>query len=1251
MAKQRARCKLLADAEAASSEEDQNEFSNNQTNLLNNLSTNNRKTLNNLVNNGLNNHHFQMNLINNGEVTNYGQLNTLTTNGNKLIQSIVIKQQENAQEDQLLKKVFHRTTATTTSPNAPNTALINMQLIQLENGQLGVTTTSNNLTNTKNSTIHSTFNNADLATNNSNSNLTNAGHTLHNALHNTQSGQNTIVHNNIIQNNTIQNVTSISNLNNINIINNNASDKKESISSINQRTTPSLLNTFFLNNCTPAVNSSNTVNTNASNSSFLILNTTSGLESSTESSSQSTTARPQTNGNSIFSISMDQQQFAKLLNNQQQMNSKIGQHQPFTAILYSTVNSSSTATNSSTTQNLQSISALNSTLSNSRSGNTSNNAINNSLSGSMMNQNGHQQHLTSLNTFKNHHTISKMPLVRNQNKLVNCLSTSNLNEKQQQSVMMTNTNFTSVDLKKVNTNLLRSSSHFTPNQLKKENIQQKQNKGDNFDKEQQKIKSELMNSQNCLGLLKTKKLNSDFKSDLTRNDYEISAYANQQQFKIINNCKTEPTFSTNPNLVEDELINQDQLSIDKLSSDNGYGSFDDGRTSSSNMDCLSTRLDEDEHLENENMNENLNEDQLMKESKLEDTKLDEFNNINCTELDCTDLNANDVLFNLDTFDMLNEFNNLDYDLNNNHLTSNLTSNLTNFNNYGLNLEFNNLNNKIEDVCSPSTLYNSSRLKSTIKSESFNSETNCDNQSNQANHNIHSNSTTANSTNNQPANQLQSNNRILSQLLTSKTSFSLLNEQKSSDSPKVIKLIDYNPKFIYAHLGDELNWMFILIDGLLSSNSYQIKFDQLTTVHGLLIASNVIRCRIPSSSNRQSDKIKFQILENGKLVIDNLEFEFMKQEVTTLKSSSPELLNKQAAMMKSIYEISERELKYCLLEKLCCLASSITGNSESIKINLNDFENNVIKVLDKLSSWQDASKIENNLILTSKIELDNELDKNEFNLNSLTILHLASALGYTNLIFNLLELKDVQVNQLFDDQINLKSLDNFNSTPLHWSMARGHEASSKLLISLCCESCNLLNKTNKDTFKIAEAHGFRKLASLAKQWLVDCLRTNASLRLDLNLEDEVDQLDHNLKHHLNNANSDSSENCEFKRNEYEFDCSPTSTISNLNSIENYASKFSLDELICDNSLINCDNLKNSDLKMQLDVNIDKEQLAIVDKDIELNFIKLFLAKLIDLCSNQIDELTNYEAQTNDQEYNYLPNYKQLFNLINLGKGFF
>lgn len=1373
MAKQRARCKSLADAEAAANSEEDNQTSfgnNNSNNSLScsinkansnvynnltstnltatgNLSTSRNKTFNVISSRtGLNSNHQQlnnqMNIITtnaNGqnEMTSFAQLsNALTTNGgNKLIQSIVIKQPTNTdsvnlQEDQLLKKVFRTTNLNTNN----STALINMQLIQLDNGQLNV---ANNLTAAKNTNIHNT---ADPSTNKD-------------------------------QTNSLKIV-------NGNVINSNSSLEKKD-ESINNQRTPSILNTFFLNNSITSSSSStgggggstniSSNNTNAQNS-FLILNT-SGLE--TNNSDVVTNRQSNNNNNnsnSIFSISMDHQQFAKLINNQQ-MNSKIGQ--PFTAILYSTISSSTanntqsnltstTSTSTSTTTNL-----IPTTVSSYTPPTNSNNlqAVNslnliNQASGCL--SSFKNQSVNKFSLFNGDLKLSQtnQKIIAASGNLGNCLvadstitgGSNSANETSMQSSLVANANFTTtsspastMNVKNFNSlirnvnSLISSKKDITSNVHTVQNLSNIQIKKANlYDSNKGDMTNNLANS-NSHSLVKMECESMDldknaFNLNTNNQNNEINFDPNRlQTFKT---KKSDEEFKNQMDFMNTSVhVNQlpsaalpTNLPEDQLSIDNGYGSFDDGRTSSSNMDCLSTtRLDEDENLEQQ-------ETDLIKEEKTnlkmeEVNKLDEFNNlVNCSGLvDCTDLNTadDDVLFNLEFSDMLNlEFS--DYDLNsqcnsnnannnngnnssnnnNNNIdgNNNLPNSNSNYLTYGINLDLYNLNNKIEDsplTCSPpSALCNSNRLinKSTnIKSDSLAcsdySQANY-NQLNFNNFNTVSCSTSnlassnvTSSLSSSSSNQLQTNNRILSQLLSSNTKplFSLLNEQKLNS----IKLIDYNPRWIYTETRwtgaeEEEDQMFILIEGLNSSNNYQIKFEQQSdAVYGQLISTNALKCRIPTS---EIDKaVKFQVLENDKIIIDNLDFEYRtivrdlgtKQQKIKIDKNiqcNIEQVNVKTEVVddddddfkkslihikqlnNNIYDLSELVLKEKILEKLHNFGWIANLDTIELNLNSNEFEDNVIKVLNKLSSWSRD-------ISADKMFKDDESIKNDsFSIDTLSILHLASALGFTNLIFNLLEWKDVQVNSMFDDQINLKGQDNFNNTPLMWSMAKGHEASSKLLISLCCEVCSMTNKLDQDIFKIAESQGYEKLSNQARQWLADCLRTNASLRLDL------DQLDSNLKHldnqfessnlddhlEMNNSLDNNSNQClsnYLNSNQNLFDCSSTnSTMSNLNTLINYTSKeFSLDELICDNnSLINCDNLKNSN---DNDCKNDKDFSKV---------LKLFLVKLKSCFSKEdylndrnnclSDENGKKEMmtfKTTDQSIDkYLPNCKETRKLIEL-----
>ena len=1399
MAKQRARAKLLADAEA-NAEEPTDAYSSTLVSLGSfasfngcpnaavyttanslgtstncnggNLSTLTRKApasllangpnnnlnnhLNNHLNNNLNNHQLSGSLagqavaINGGEMTNLAQL-TGGSGTAKLIQSIVIKQparENGTQDDQLLlKKVFR----TTSSASSPGTALINMQLIQLDGSQLGVT--ANGLATTKSTT--STFSNStDLAGKQQE------------------------------QTNSIRNAVSISGapLNGVGTINAagklnstvstslsgslafvNGDKKSDEQQSINSNRTPPLLNTFFVNNlnglnCTPV---SSATSSSGTPGSFLILNT-SGLEtnsslpggslssSNLQENAVRTNSNPTSHGNSILSISMDQQ-FAKLLQSNGQLNhGKIAAgQQPFT-ILYSTAAVNSTAGLSTTT------SSASNTLS------TLNCATVGSMN--MVNQ------MATLSSFKNVQTIGKIPLMSSgqvgngqsssQNGSQNCNQNSQsgqmtVNNQGQSNLTVKKINSNHVNIRDLNvpkdgvqakkTNKAQKacrkgdapnavtldSSECRPVEIKCEPASANQNSGQNGDAH---LRCDSLDG----AAFKTKKLNGEYKNEFKRNEQYNEQYNEQGNESHLESNQNDHCPNGHPsNLTQsqtyineyqmtctptgdEELLNQDQLSIDKLSTDNGYGSFD-GRTSSSNMDCLSARLDEDEHLESETT---LNDEgqliaSVSKLTRLEEaSKLEsEFGNIvNCSELDCSD-----VLFNLEAFDMLNEFN-LDYDLNNNlnnnhcsSLTSNLignpsnscassslttdlasgmTANMStnNYYTYGLNLDLNNLSAKMEDApsCSPSTLCNNSP---SLPSKFFD----CDNQMSLSDSALIGSSNNTNQPANsasQPGNQLQNNNRILSQLLTSKSTFSLLNETKCEST--TIKLIDYNPRWIYTsgglHQEQPANWMFVIVEGLSFTGSYQVKFSELATVHGLLLASaNTvygIRCRLPIAS--QPAKIKLQILENGKLLIDDLEFEFRKQpEMNVLNSNSADnhialephdsKANKESQNLykandkkstgQSPYKLNERELKYCLLERLTDFALATTGSVESVELNLNDFENNAIKVLDRLSNWH-GEKVH------PKVAWGKRQDETDYrrrsedaqsNINSLTILHLASALGYTNLIFNLLEWKDVQVNSLLDEQVNLKALDSMANTPLMWSMAKGNEASSKLLISLCCEACSIANSRAQDVFEVAEEEGHGDLANLARRWLADCLRTNASLRLDLNCL----EVENNLKHLSNPSQrleASLDDSAQHSDNSNIFDCSSTAstTISNLNTLINYESKeFSLDELICDNnnSLMNCDNLRTNSSKPNVDETKERSDLqdeldslsgeesdedGCEESEEESDFSKLFFIRFKACLNTPANSVHQLGTNQTKHQISHLPRCQTLRRLIDQGE---
>ncbi|KAL5286171.1 camt-1 family protein [Megaselia abdita] len=96
---------------------------------------------------------------------------------------------------------------------------------------------------------------------------------------------------------------------------------------------------------------------------------------------------------------------------------------------------------------------------------------------------------------------------------------------------------------------------------------------------------------------------------------------------------------------------------------------------------------------------------------------------------------------------------------------------------------------------------------------------------------------------------------------------------------------------------------------------------------------------------------------------------------------------------------------------------------------------------------------------------------------MTLLHLASALGYSKLVLSMLTWRSENPNVILETEIDAMSQDVKGFTPLSWACIRGHLETAKILYKWNHNSLKIKNKLNQSPVEVARFKGFLNVVNV------------------------------------------------------------------------------------------------------------------------------------------------------------------------------
>ncbi|XP_057175644.1 calmodulin-binding transcription activator 2 isoform X1 [Triplophysa rosa] len=310
--------------------------------------------------------------------------------------------------------------------------------------------------------------------------------------------------------------------------------------------------------------------------------------------------------------------------------------------------------------------------------------------------------------------------------------------------------------------------------------------------------------------------------------------------------------------------------------------------------------------------------------------------------------------------------------------------------------------------------------------------------------------------------------------TSFLPFPLLTHMSSGsaeDTHRLASITDFSPEWSYPEGGVK-----VLITGPWSETDarYSCVFD-LSRVPASLIQPGVLRCYCPA---HEAGLVALHVWMDSRVVSSSVLFEYRARNASSLPSSQLDWLS-----------LDDNQFRMSILERLEQMERRMTemrrNNQQHVyqyhqqqQLNQNPatritpenqsgvwFEHRIVAVCERMMSggrWERDAERET---LTHSVRH-----------RGMTLLHLAAAQGYTQLIHTLMRWRSLSVNSLtLEQEVDPLNVDHFSCTPLMWACALGHQAAAVLLYRWNSAALGIPDSLGRLPLAVAHSRGHTRLA--------------------------------------------------------------------------------------------------------------------------------------------------------------------------------
>ncbi|XP_016340143.1 calmodulin-binding transcription activator 2-like isoform X2 [Sinocyclocheilus anshuiensis] len=308
--------------------------------------------------------------------------------------------------------------------------------------------------------------------------------------------------------------------------------------------------------------------------------------------------------------------------------------------------------------------------------------------------------------------------------------------------------------------------------------------------------------------------------------------------------------------------------------------------------------------------------------------------------------------------------------------------------------------------------------------------------------------------------------------TSFLPFLLLTNGSPEQTQRLANITDFSPEWSYPEGGVK-----VLITGPWSETDsrYSCVFDQ-SRVPASLIQPGVLRCYCPA---HEAGLIALHVLKDSSAVSSSVLFEYRARNASSLPSSQLDWLS-----------LDDNQFRMSILERLEQMERRMAEMSN------NSQQNHMIHYHQHLSRNQSSAPrltpenqsglwferrivaVCERMMAGGRWERGGETDRLTHSIRhrGMTLLHLAAAQGYTQLIHTLIRWRGISVNSLdLEQEVDPLNVDHFSCTPLMWACALGHQAAAVLLYRWSSAALGIPDSLGRLPLAVAHSRGHTRLA--------------------------------------------------------------------------------------------------------------------------------------------------------------------------------
>ncbi|KAK2886058.1 hypothetical protein Q8A67_016895 [Cirrhinus molitorella] len=294
-----------------------------------------------------------------------------------------------------------------------------------------------------------------------------------------------------------------------------------------------------------------------------------------------------------------------------------------------------------------------------------------------------------------------------------------------------------------------------------------------------------------------------------------------------------------------------------------------------------------------------------------------------------------------------------------------------------------------------------------------------------------------------------------------------------ETQRLANITDFSPEWSYPEGGVK-----VLITGPWSETDgrYSCVFDQ-SRVPASLIQPGVLRCYCPA---HEAGLVALYVLKDSSAVSSSVLFEYRARNASSLPSSQLDWLS-----------LDDNQFRMSILERLeqmeRRMAEMSNNNQQNQHMNhyhqqLSRNQSSAPRLTPENQSglWFERRIVAvcERMMAGGRWERGGETDRLTHSVRhrGMTLLHLAAAQGYTQLIHTLIRWRSISVNSLdLEQEVDPLNVDHFSCTPLMWACALGHQAAAVLLYRWSSAALGIPDSLGRLPLAVAHSRGHTRLA--------------------------------------------------------------------------------------------------------------------------------------------------------------------------------